>query len=101
MNLIGNAIKHHHRKPEGRIVVSAEDAGAWWRFRVSDDGPGIAPRFHEKIFVIFQTLEARDKVEGTGIGLALVKKIVESFGGTITVDSDVGRGATFEFTWPK
>lgn len=101
MNLVGNAIKHHHDKPNGRVEVSAEDAGAFWRFRVADNGPGIAPRFHDKVFVIFQTLEARDKVEGTGIGLALVKKIVESYGGAIRLDSDAGRGATFEFTWPK
>ncbi|AUX40499.1 uncharacterized protein SOCE26_019000 [Sorangium cellulosum] len=101
MNLISNAIKHHNDKPRGRVVVSAEDAGSHVRFTVADNGPGIAPRFHEKVFVIFQTLQGREKVEGTGIGLALVKKIVESSGGTIALDSDVGRGAAFSFTWPK
>lgn len=101
MNLVSNAVKHHHDKARGEVVVSAEDAGAFWRFRVRDNGPGIDPRFHEKIFVVFQTLETRDKVEGTGIGLALVKKIVEGYGGEIAVESDVGRGATFRFTWPK
>ena len=101
MNLIGNAVKHHHDKPRGLVTIRAEDAGSRWRFVVSDNGPGIAPRFHEKVFVIFQTLEARDKVEGAGIGLALVKKIVESNGGTVALDSDVGRGASFSFTWPK
>jgi signal transduction histidine kinase len=68
---------------------------------VRDDGPGIAPQYHEKIFVIFQTLAARDKVEGTGIGLSLIKKIVESQGGRICVESAEGAGTTFRFTWPK
>ena len=101
MNLITNAIKHHHDRPNGVVSVSAEDEGAFWRFRVKDNGPGIDPRFHEKIFVIFQTLEPRDKVEGTGIGLALVKKIVESYGGSVGIESAVGQGSTFHFTWPK
>lgn len=101
MNLIVNAIKHHHDKPRGRVIVSAEDRGAWWRFSVRDNGPGIDPRFHEKIFVIFQTLEPRDRVEGTGIGLALVKKIVESYGGSVSVESATGKGTAFHFTWPK
>jgi signal transduction histidine kinase len=103
-NLIGNAIKHHD-KPAGRIRVGWKDAaqgpGEWVEFLVSDDGPGIEPRYHEKVFVIFQTMEARDKVEGTGVGLSLVRKIVESQGGTVTVESEKGKGATFRFTWPK
>ncbi|WP_437785634.1 PAS domain-containing protein [Sorangium sp. So ce1097] len=101
MNLVGNAIKHHNDRPRGRVVVSAEDAGSHWRFTVTDNGPGIAPRYHEKVFVIFQTLEPRERSGGTGVGLALVKKIVESSGGTVALDSDAGRGAAFAFTWPK
>ncbi|WP_437692997.1 PAS domain-containing protein [Sorangium sp. So ce176] len=101
MNLVGNAIKHHHDKPSGRVVISCADAGSHWRFTVADNGPGIAPRYHEKVFVIFQTLEARARSGGTGIGLSLVKKIVESSGGAVTLDSDVGRGAAFTFTWLK
>ncbi|WP_438029926.1 PAS domain-containing protein [Sorangium sp. So ce233] len=101
MNLVGNAIHHHHDKPSGRVVVSSADAGPHWRFTVADNGPGIAPRYHEKVFVIFQTLEARGRSGGTGIGLALVKKIVESSGGAVALDSDVGRGVAFTFTWPK
>ncbi|WP_437650507.1 PAS domain-containing sensor histidine kinase [Sorangium sp. So ce362] len=101
MNLIGNAIKHHRDRESGRAVVSCADAGSHWRFAVADNGPGISPRFHDKVFIIFQTLEARDRSEGTGVGLALVKKIVESSGGAVALDSDVGRGAAFSFTWPK
>jgi signal transduction histidine kinase len=69
-------------------------------FAVSDDGPGIAPEYHERIFGIFQTLQPRDHVEGTGIGLSLVKKIVESRGGRVWVESAEGAGATFRFHWP-
>jgi signal transduction histidine kinase len=100
MNLIGNALKYHD-KPVGRIVVGCRQAGELLEFSVADDGPGIEPRYFEKIFVIFQTLQPRDKVEGTGVGLSVVKKIVEGEGGTITVESDVGRGSTFRFTWPR
>jgi signal transduction histidine kinase len=100
MNLIGNAIKHHD-KPAGRIVVGCREAGEMFEFTVADDGPGIDPKYHDKVFVIFQTLQPRDQVEGTGVGLSLVKKIVESEGGTIRVESEAGRGATFRFTWPR
>ena len=100
MNLLGNAIKYHD-KPVGRIVVSCRDAGAYCEFAVADDGPGIDSRYHEKIFVIFQTLQPRDKVESTGVGLSLVRKIVEAEGGTVGVESEPGRGSTFRFTWPR
>ena len=99
-NLLSNAIKHHD-KPSGQIHVGAKIAGDWVEFSVRDDGPGIAPKFQERIWVIFQTLEARDKVENTGVGLALVKKIVEGQGGTVSVESEEGQGATFKFTWPN
>ncbi len=100
LNLISNAIKHHSRL-DGRIQISVKDKGKYYEFAVSDDGYGIAPEYHEKVFVIFQTLEARDKKENTGIGLAIVKKIVEAEGGTITLESQVGAGCTFRFTWFK
>ena len=99
-NLIGNAIKHHHRK-DGCIRVSATEIGAVYEFVVTDDGPGIAPRYHEKIFQMFQRLKSSDQVEGTGMGLALVKRVVESQGGKIELRSDEGEGASFHFTWPK
>jgi PAS domain S-box-containing protein len=100
MNLIGNAIKHHHRKI-GNIAVSVEDCGAYYAFAVKDDGPGIPAQFHEQIFSMFQTLKPKDQVEGSGMGLALVRKYVELFGGTLSVESGGGMGSTFRFTWPK
>lgn len=98
-NLVGNAVKHLGRA-EGRVRVDARAHNGGWEFSVADDGPGIAPEYHERIFGIFQTLQARDKVEGTGIGLSLVKKIVEHRGGRVWVESQEGAGATFRFTWP-
>ncbi|WP_158922726.1 response regulator [Acidisphaera sp. S103] len=98
-NLIGNALKHHDRA-EGRVVILARLAAGVAEFRVSDDGPGISPRFHDRIFVIFQTLAGRDDLESCGIGLAMVKKIVESHGGHVQVESaPPARGTTFVFTW--
>ena len=99
-NLLSNALKHHD-KPSGQIHVGAKTAGEWVEFSVTDDGPGIAEKFHERVWIIFQTLEARDKVENTGVGLALVKKVVEGQGGAVSVQSEEGRGATFKFTWPN
>jgi len=100
MNLLGNAIKHA-ASDSPRIDVAWSDAGAFLEFMVQDNGQGIAPQYHERIFGIFQTLEARDKVEGTGIGLSVVQKIVEAKGGRVWVESDVGKGARFKFLWPK
>jgi signal transduction histidine kinase len=100
MNLLGNAFKHARREG-AEISVRAVDRQTAWEFAVADNGPGIAPQYHQRVFGIFQTLTARDKLEGTGIGLATVKKLVESEGGRVWVESDVGQGATFRFTWPK
>ena len=100
MNLIGNAIKHAGADSP-RVSVSWEDAGPFYEFTVRDNGQGIAPQYHERIFGIFQTLEARDKVEGTGIGLSVVQKIVDAKGGRVWVESDTGKGARFKFLWPK
>lgn len=99
-NLIGNAIKYND-KEQIRIVVSAENQTDGWVFSVKDNGPGIEPQYHEKIFVIFQTLNRRDDVESTGVGLAIVKKIIEDQGGKIWVDSEPGKGADFRFFWPR
>lgn len=100
MNLVGNALKHAQR-PDVHVQLEARDAGDHWEFRIADNGPGIAPAFQERIWGIFQTLEARDKVENTGIGLAIVRKIVESHHGRTWVESSEGHGAVFAFTWPK
>lgn len=99
-NLIGNAIKHHHQPDAGVVVISAKPQDGFVEFRVVDDGPGIAPEFHERIFEIFQTLRPRDQVESSGVGLAIVKKSVEGLGGNIRVLSAQGQGTTFCFTWP-
>ncbi|PPS45346.1 MHYT domain-containing protein [Chroococcidiopsis sp. TS-821] len=99
-NLISNAIKHHPRS-NGKIQITAAERGDFYEFIVADDGDGIAPEYHAKAFGIFQTLGARDRQENTGIGLAIVKKIVENQGGKIWVESQAGQGATFHFTWAK
>ena len=100
-NLISNAVKYHDRPAKGHVNIGCDDAGDFYLFSVADDGPGIAPEYHERIFVIFQTLTERDTLESTGVGLAIVKKIVERQGGRISVESAEGQGAKFIFTWPK
>ena len=99
-NLIENAIKHHHQPGAGVIQVTGRRRGELVEFCVADNGPGIAPQFHERIFEVFQTLRPRDEVEGSGMGLAIVKKTVESAGGAIWVQSAAGEGTAFFFTWP-
>ena len=98
-NLISNGIKYHDRE-DGKIQVTVHEVTAGYEFAVSDDGPGIKPEYHEKIFTIFQTLEARDTYESTGIGLTIVKKIIEEQGGDISLESGLGQGSTFRFIWP-
>ena len=99
-NLIGNAAKFLGSS-EGKIEIGCRDDRDFWIFYVADNGPGIEPEYHEKIFQIFQSLAQRDTEESTGIGLAIVKKILESYGGTIWVESAVGEGSVFWFTLPK
>ena len=102
MNLIGNAIKYARAaRPDVLVEVGWRDLGDAYEFSVRDNGPGIAQQYQERIWGIFQTLAPRDKVEGTGIGLSVVKKIVESRGGRVSLESEPGHGATFRFTWPK
>jgi signal transduction histidine kinase/CheY-like chemotaxis protein len=99
-NLIGNAVKYHNRT-NGKVEILMEDRESLWQFTVADDGPGIAPENHKKIFGVFQTVADRDDLKGMGIGLAIVKKLVEGRGGSIWVKSELGKGSAFSFTWPK
>jgi PAS domain S-box-containing protein len=103
-NLISNAYKHHHNPGKGVVEISVDltppHQEGFVEFVVKDNGPGIAREFHGRIFEMFQTLKPRDQVEGSGIGLAIVKRTVDRRGGTVRVESNVGEGATFRFTWP-
>lgn len=99
-NLIGNSIKHHGSE-HGHVWVTVRDVEDYYEFSVADDGRGIAPEYHQKVFMMFKTLETKDYGTDTGIGLALVKKIVQEQGGLITLHSAEGEGTTLRFTWPK
>jgi PAS domain S-box-containing protein len=99
-NLIDNAIKHHDR-PDGRIVVSSVDVGEFIEFTVADDGPGIPDAERSRIFDMFHRLRGNEQVEGTGIGLAMAKRIVERMGGSIRAQGASERGTSFVFTWPR
>ncbi len=99
-NLLSNAIKYND-KPKGWIKVGCVEEDGWWKFSVSDNGPGIEERHFERIFKMFQALAVTEEFEGTGVGLTVAKKIVELHGGKIWVESKVGEGSTFFFTWPK
>ncbi|TGE17562.1 sensor histidine kinase [Hymenobacter elongatus] len=99
-NLLSNAVKYHHRG-QGTITVSCAEAKKEYEFTVADDGPGIAREYHEKIFLLFQTLRDRNTAESTGIGLSIVKKILDEQKGSIRVASEPGQGTAFIFTWPK
>lgn len=99
-NLLSNAVKYMD-KPAGEIRVGCVQDGEFWQFSVSDNGPGIEQKYFDRIFQLFQTLTPRDEFESTGIGLALVKKIVEMYGGRVWVQSQVGQGSTFLFTFPR
>lgn len=100
-NLLSNAKKYHHQPDKALITVDVWETPNSHVFSIKDNGPGIDPRFHDRIFEVFQTLQPRDVIESTGIGLAIVKKILEKFGGNVKVVSEPGDGSTFTFEWPK
>ncbi len=99
-NLISNAFKHHDR-PDGSIRISSRVQGNFYEFGIADDGPGIPPQDRDRIFVIFQAANPQKNPDSSGIGLSIVKKIVEAESGTIRLESELGKGTTFYFTWPK
>ena len=99
-NLIGNAIKHHDRS-EGAIIVSVREEGDFWRITVQDDGPGITEEDYARVFDATRQPQEKRGLEGSGMGLPMVQRIVEGFGGEVGVDREGGRGTTFHFTWPK
>ncbi|MGH9639786.1 MAG: sensor histidine kinase, partial [Bryobacteraceae bacterium] len=98
-NLIGNAIRYRNAEPP-RIHVSAEPCGEMWKFSIRDNGIGIAPEYKEQVFGLFKRLHTWSECPGTGMGLAICKRIVERAGGRIWVESERGKGATFSFTAP-
>lgn len=99
-NLVSNAIKH--RADVGTtVIIDVEENDSEYLFSVKDDGPGIDPKYHEKIFEMFQTLKPKDQTQSSGMGLSLVKKILKSIGGEISVESQSGQGAIFHFSIPK
>ena len=101
MNLIENAVKYSSaERADATVAIEWNAIDGEVEFMVRDNGPGIAAEFHGRVWGIFQTLASRDKVEGTGVGLAVVKKIVDSRGGRVSLESTPGEGATFRFTWP-
>jgi len=99
-NLVGNAFKYHPDPSRAHVTVRAVSLAKHYRFSVADDGTGIDPRFHERIFEMFQTLEPKDAMESTGIGLSIVRKAVESLGGRVHVGGTPGGGTTFHVDWP-
>ncbi|WDQ17883.1 sensor histidine kinase [Rhodopirellula sp. P2] len=99
-NLINNAIKHHDRE-DGKVIVSALEGGEWIRFVVEDDGPGIDSRFQKKVFEIFRTLGPSDSTSSSGMGLSIIKKTVETYGGKIELESELGQGTRFILHWPR
>jgi light-regulated signal transduction histidine kinase (bacteriophytochrome) len=97
-NLVGNAIKYHGSDSPVVHISAARIIGGRWEFSVRDNGLGIDPQYYQRIFGMFQRLHGREDFEGTGIGLAICKKIVEGHGGVISVDSKLGAGSVFRFT---
>jgi signal transduction histidine kinase len=99
-NLISNSVKYTPGET-GELAIDSRELPNHYEFSVKDNGGGIEPEYHEKIFEIFQTLREKGENESTGVGLAIVKKILDDEHCAIKIDSSLGQGATFTFTWPK
>ena len=99
-NLLSNAIKYMD-KPQGLIKINCLEEDGFWKFSITDNGPGIEEKYFDRIFKMFQVLSVKEEFEGTGVGLTVAKKIVELYGGKIWIESQVGQGSTFFFTLPK
>lgn len=99
-NLVGNAVKFRGERAP-RVSITAQQVEGHWKFEVRDNGIGVKPEFHERVFEIFKRLESHERYSGTGIGLAICKRIVERYGGKIWVESQFGQGSSFCFTLPK
>lgn len=102
-NILSNAVKHHD-KGAGYIEVSCQPRDSFYEFVVQDDGPGIPPEYHQRVFEMFQTLKSRDEVDGSGLGMSIIKKLVEWQGGRVWIVSPAdqqGRGTAIHFLWPK
>jgi len=97
-NLLSNSLKYQKKGKSALINISCEETEEYWKFSVSDNGIGIDPDYFDKIFIIFQRLHNKDEYSGTGMGLAVTKKIIENLGGKIWVASEEGKGSTFYFT---
>lgn len=100
LNLIGNAVKHHDCET-GRITVDVQERDEFYEFSVSDDGPGIEEKYHEKVFEMFRRLRTEREADGSGMGLAMIRKVVSKMGGQVSLRSSLGNGTTFTFTWPR
>jgi len=98
-NLIGNAVKYIGDTADPHVEIGKIERGAHTEYFVRDTGIGIAPEYHARVFETFQRLKDVE-VEGSGVGLAIVKKVIEAAGGTLRLESEVGKGSTFFFTWP-
>lgn len=101
LNLVGNAIKYRSESGPHRIWIDLTELGDEWRVSVRDNGIGIKPEFHQRVFEIFKRVGSRSKYDGTGIGLAVCQKIVVAHGGSIGVDSTPGSGSEFWFMLPR
>ena len=100
MNLVSNGVKYNDKGDRGKLQISAKLEGDFVRFVVSDNGPGIESQYHEKIFEMYQRLDV-DHADGSGMGLAIVKKLVAFYGGELWLESELGKGSRFSFTWPR